>query len=134
MSDLDSYEIEDGSPNDVQLSVAKSLDEALHKARELNDAYYESSDSNETSNQDISCWVAGGERLYGEALRHKSLKELRLSWIHMDIAPPAPEDAIPFAKFPARYYWDNKFKEISKTFHPSTNSTPAFEHCVYQPK
>ncbi|CAJ1969234.1 unnamed protein product [Cylindrotheca closterium] len=135
MSDLDSYEIEDGSPNDVQLSLAKSLDEALHQARELNDACEKyPDDANETSNQDISCWVAGGERLYGEALRHRSLKELRLSWVHMDITPPSPEAAIPFARFPAKYYWDNKFKEISKTFHPGTNNTPAFEHCVYKPK
>lgn len=130
LKDLSDYELEngDGYPNGLELCLAKSFDEALVKAREL--LQKEDTQSDET----ISCWVAGGERVFAEALRHKwhkSLKELRLSWIHMDI--PLPTDQS-YARFPARYHWDNKFKEVSKTFYPATDMTPAFEHCVYQLK
>ncbi|KAL3943650.1 MAG: hypothetical protein SGBAC_002270 [Bacillariaceae sp.] len=132
LSSLEEYTTRDGIPGDLQLSLATSFTEALHMARELEEAH--EAGENDRSDGDISCWVAGGEQLYGEALHHESLKELRLSWVQIDIPLTLREDAIVYARFPPKYFWDNRFKEISKTFHPATNDSPAFEHCIYKSK
>jgi dihydrofolate reductase len=35
--------------------------------------------------KDIDCWVAGGEGIYKEALRHGNLREVRLTFVDMNI-------------------------------------------------
>lgn len=82
--------------------VARSFDEAMDIARHL-----ASLDSRDDTNN-IDCWVVGGERIFEEALRHPAIHELRLTRadIHVD------ERHETIAKFPAKYRWDYRFKEI----------------------
>ena len=90
---------------ETNLRVARSFPEALHLARLLTE------ELDIGNNDHISCWVAGGERVYHEALVHPSASELRLTVVDHEIHPLADQQV---AHFPAKYRWDNKFKQIAK--------------------
>jgi dihydrofolate reductase len=61
---IDIGDLNDGS---ARLQVARSLDEALTLAKTVVDAMKTPDGSDE-----LKCWIAGGERIYEEALRHPS--------------------------------------------------------------
>ena len=88
--------------------VARSLSEALHIAKQLK----------HTTSSDVSpdCWVCGGERLYLEALHHKSAQELHLTVVDtvVDVLPLANGQTPEVAMFPAKYRWDRFFVEESR--------------------
>jgi len=89
------------------VKVARSFPEALAMAKEL--ATFDENN--------IHCWVAGGERLYEEALRHKSAKELHLTVLDLDLDPSAfrtDDNPAKVALFPRKYIWDRNFVEVSK--------------------
>jgi dihydrofolate reductase len=118
-----------------KLKLAGSLDEALDMARRLekyvdcaNDEGYDSPRS------DLKCWVAGGERLFDEALKHSSVSEIHLSTVHVDVdITNVPLDHV--ARFPAKYRWDHNYQELfSKLFDESSiqSSEPTFTYQVYK--
>jgi dihydrofolate reductase len=88
------------------IKVVRSFREALHVARMLDEqATMDDSDSS------LGCWVAGGSAVYNEALTHPCARELRLTIVDSEIQVlPHQQSAL----FPAKYRWDNKFKEVSK--------------------
>ncbi|KAG7349092.1 dihydrofolate reductase [Nitzschia inconspicua] len=128
----------DGSKSDqdwIKLRVAASLDEALDMARQLQDDIDHSEiviDSNRPSN--LNCWVAGGERLFEEALKHPSASELHLSVVDVDVnIDNVPMEQV--ARFPAKYRWDHNYKETScqrfdETSVPSEE--PTFTYHVFE--
>ena len=92
-----------------RIHVARSFPDALRMAKNLivND-----------NEQEIKCWVAGGESLYEEALKHKSAHVLHLTVVDLDLDPTqfdTNEGPAKVALFPRKYIWDRLFKEISKT-------------------
>ena len=90
---------------ETNLRLARSFPEALHLARLLTKEL-------DIENEDlISCWVAGGERVYHEALVHPNASELRLTVVDHEIHVLADQQV---AHFPAKYRWDNKFKQIAR--------------------
>lgn len=91
---------------DESLKIARSFPEALHQARLLVEEHIMG-----TSNSAISCWVAGGERVYHEALLHPNSVELQLTVVENEIRIVSDQQS---AYFPASYRWDNKFKLVEK--------------------
>lgn len=110
------------------LHVVPSFNEALHVANSL--ATELKADSNDDSS-DLICWVAGGERLYQDALKHPSAERVHLTLIDKTVPLSGVEV---YARFPSRYRWDNKFRIISRENHISTEGDIglAFETLVYK--
>jgi dihydrofolate reductase len=105
-------ESRDASSPVVPVSVARSFPEALDAARRL--AREEQpigaagEVGNDPSNQ-LDCWVAGGERVYNEALLHPSADQLHLTVVEVDVDErQAARGTV--AQFPAKYRYDNKFR------------------------
>ncbi len=144
------------------LKLARSLEEALDLARELatksdneirNPENQQEHDNKingidwesptPSSNNDIRCWVAGGERLYEEALQHRSALELHLSVIDMEIDWTA-SDIAHVAMFPARHRWTQNYDLASTISFPGAESTnskptsqeenpkPSFDYRIYK--
>jgi dihydrofolate reductase len=109
---------------DSTLRIARSFAEALHIARSLT----EELDINEIDNS-ISCWVAGGERVYLEALVHPNAAELHLTIVESEIRVLADQQS---AQFPANYRWDNKFKQVVK--HEDVDGGLKITQCVFHRK
>lgn len=128
-----------GAP-ETKLTIASSLTDALRLAREASENMYSLSDDDGS----IKCWVAGGERLYEEALRHRSAKELHLTTIHMDVdvegarKKTAQGKQIGFAMFPAKHRWDQRYRVASRVQGggPTENSpnSPKFTYIKYERK
>lgn len=102
-------------PIDTKIRVAKSFPHALGLAKLL-------AEENYAETHDIICWVAGGERIYEEALRHKSAKELHLTTMHFEVdMKVAREETIRENKslrpavFPAKHHWDRYFQKVSES-------------------
>jgi dihydrofolate reductase len=136
------------------LKLATSLDEALALANDLAKRENEAGGSEvaqmrhqeqgmpslstlSSGENNLVCWVAGGERLYEEALKHKSAAELHLSVVHLDLdIDNEPKSHV--AKFPAKYRWDHNYKETAKIeFDGSEDSDggnlqPSFTYYVYK--
>eukprot|EP00532_Pseudo-nitzschia_australis_P011931 CAMPEP_0168214206 /NCGR_PEP_ID=MMETSP0140_2-20121125/5225_1 /TAXON_ID=44445 /ORGANISM="Pseudo-nitzschia australis, Strain 10249 10 AB" /LENGTH=382 /DNA_ID=CAMNT_0008141149 /DNA_START=245 /DNA_END=1394 /DNA_ORIENTATION=+ len=80
------------------------------------------------SSDTIRCWVAGGEKLYEEALKHESALELHLSIVdkEIDLNSTAVKHV---ARFPAKYRWDHNYQHVAETpvpanaFPPNTETT-----------
>lgn len=93
---------------------AKSFSEAVSKAHEIIAEQFPKSEENgveDGSESSIHCWVAGGQRLYHEALLHPFARILYLSVIDITI-DESKYDWSSVAKFPEKYKWDNKFKTV----------------------
>ena len=93
-----------------------------------------------SSSDNIQCWVAGGERLYEEALKHKSALELHLSVVdvEIDLTSIAVKHV---ARFPAKYRWDHNYEHISETRPPFvaaaeanqvSKTEPSFVYHIYK--
>jgi dihydrofolate reductase len=138
-------QIEERDRDWKMLRVAASLGEALHIANRLSVDSVESQ-VNEPSlpqlsspqspfKSDLMCWVAGGERLFEEALKHPSAKEVHLSIVNVDV----DTTNIPVAnvaKFPAKYRWDHNYKPVFiETFENREDfqpDEPTFSYQVFQ--
>jgi dihydrofolate reductase len=90
-----------------KVQVARTFSEALHLAKQLELT---------TSQERLDCWVCGGERLYLEALHHKSAQELHLTAVDtvVEVVPLANGQTPEVALFPAKYRWDRFFEEDSR--------------------
>jgi len=92
--------------------IVTSFVEALDLARKLAPTLPIVASPSSSSSDDIACWVVGGERLYTEALAHPSAKRIHLTLVDKDVNLRHVQQ---FARFPAKYRWDNKFDLVSKT-------------------
>jgi dihydrofolate reductase len=112
-----------------RIQLARSFPEALSLAKELVDEMTPNkskSDESDDSLDNVECWVAGGEKLYHEALLHPSARSLHLTVVDTDIETEIGE----VARFPAKYRWDNKF-ELEVT-SDGKGGTPGFTRHVYR--
>uniref|UniRef100_A0A7S4JNT2 Bifunctional dihydrofolate reductase-thymidylate synthase n=1 Tax=Odontella aurita TaxID=265563 RepID=A0A7S4JNT2_9STRA len=98
-------------PKDI--IIARNFLQALSLAKDLED-------ENCTEECKIDCWVGGGQRLYEEALGHVGAHELHLTTVQTDIDVVQSKTdlgngyPLPVAMFPAKYRWDNHFKQIGQ--------------------
>jgi dihydrofolate reductase len=104
------------------ISIAKSFPEALSLAKEYDN----------TSGDDIDCWIGGGEKIYEEALQHPSAHQVHLTIVDLDVDMNADEIK-DIAMFPAKYRWDRNFKRIS-ILKSSEESLHSFTTHVYEYK
>jgi len=88
-----------------KIKLCRSFDEAIDIAYDLAIA------DGRNGSEDIDCWIVGGEHVFEEAFRHRSIHELRLTRINANIDKHQQGAA---AKFPATYRWDYRFKEINQ--------------------
>ena len=86
----------------TKLLLASSFEEALELAR-LEKC---------TDDDIIDCWVAGGERIYKEALRHPDAMEVQLTHVDMTVDTNRFRDV---AFFPLEDMKANNFVEVSST-------------------
>jgi len=141
------------------LKLARSFEEALDMARDLAtksdneeigldtkrreeedliDDVDSKNGSESTLYGNIQCWVAGGERLYEEALQHGSALELHLSVVDVEIdsTTTSVEDV---AMFPAKHRWTQKFNHANTIsfplptdeFQKGQTSEPSFDYHIY---
>ncbi|OEU13334.1 hypothetical protein FRACYDRAFT_241673 [Fragilariopsis cylindrus CCMP1102] len=91
------------------------------------------------SSYKIQCWVAGGEKIFEEALKHRSASELHLCVVDMEI--DLTSTAITnVTRFPSKYRWDHNYEKISETRLPFSSSTeetrnriePSFNYSTYK--
>lgn len=101
---------------ETKIHVVSSLERALDLARQINASRTGSKSSMEISSekdtQAISCWIAGGEHLYDQALIHPSAMILHLSVVDVDI-DLREFDSTNIARFPPKYRWDHLFEQTS---------------------
>jgi dihydrofolate reductase len=160
--DKDKNEDDDDDDDDDRciLKLARSFDDAIELARELsitmnnemndNEKYkkidhQENDNDNDnkqipsllSSSYNIQCWVAGGEKIYEEALKHGSASELHLSVLDMEI--DLTSTAITnVTRFPSKYRWDHNYEKISETRLPFSLPTeemrnePSFNYRIYK--
>ena len=128
------------------LRLAGSLEEALHIARRLSDdeSMKTGKDNGSATSTEsfqspfesaLICWVAGGEQLFEEALKHPSAKELHLSTINANIdVQNFPIDSV--AKFPAKYRWDHNYKPVFSEEYDALSlpkrDEPTFSYQVFR--
>ncbi len=114
-----------GLQNDVK--VARTFQEALQFAKSLVLGY-----DKEQQQTDSLIWIGGGQLLYEKALRHPNAIELRLTTVHAksDIDVAANPQRV--ALFPAKYRWDNNFKEISQKKGRNQTIGIDFTFYIYQ--
>jgi dihydrofolate reductase len=129
---LQSDDIDTSWQNSIH--IARSFPEALHLANQLveDSATASLQDSKEDDDEDIHCWVAGGERLYNEAVLHPSARCLHLTVVDKNLDTV---DSDEIARFPAKYRWDNKFKPISNQQEKVADRGDVglkFEHIVFE--
>ncbi|CAB9530876.1 Dihydrofolate reductase [Seminavis robusta] len=119
----------------TQLQVAPSLPHALGLAREILLEEQQTTASaigkidnqqrpQNTNMEELHCWVAGGERLYEEGLKHPSAQEVHLTTMHLTVdvhnnSNPAENGLAAtsvnqLAMFPAKHRWDRPFKQVKK--------------------
>lgn len=119
---------EDSLKQSPMLSLAKTLPDALNHAR----IALEKSHSTTKENRDhIECWVAGGERLYNDALVHPNCVEVQITEVDTEIAMVRGDLPVTgIARFPPKYRWDNKFVLDSAIDGPP-ESDPEYTTYVY---
>mgnify|MGYP005841968235 CR=1 FL=1 len=112
--------IPSNNPMDTQIKVAKSLPEALVIAKDIADENY-TEETSDYSSGNIICWVAGGQRIYEEALRHISATQVHLTTMSFDVdIKSAREESLKenkplrSAMFPSKHNWDRPFKKVSE--------------------
>ena len=111
--------------------TASSLSEALHIARQLSEQRNKDVNDTQSDEDKLSCWVAGGEGIFAEALLHPAAFRLHLSVIDKEIQVPLDHSV---ARFPAKYRWDNKFELKRESQHSANNDGDQlrFVHYVYE--
>jgi dihydrofolate reductase len=124
--------------NDDTFKVATSFEEALQVASELipniqndKDDKINNLSSSSSSSSSLLCWVAGGERIYEEALKHRSVSELHLSTVDVRL-PCLQTNADVVSKFPAKYLWDHNFKLLSEQMFDESETEPSFVYSIYK--
>jgi dihydrofolate reductase len=112
-----------------RLQLARSFKEALDQAKQLSKNLPEQVRADEK--RDLLCWVAGGENIYEEAIRHPSSKELHLSTIDLEF-----DIRRGVVRFPAKHRWDNKYEMISsESFDQELEpNTPGFSYSIWKRK
>jgi len=119
----------DESLGSDKIRVVRSFPDALRLAKEIC----------EDDPDNIECWVAGGEKLYEEGLQHPSAREVHLTIVdtEIDVATLKTKEGrtLEVAQFPAKYRWDRRFVEASRSSHNSGEQQPyEFTRFVYRRK
>lgn len=99
--------------------VVPSFPEALHLAGKLCANVEENHGTNNNlpvadDPVAIQCWVAGGESVFNAAVLHPSAKYICLTVVDMEIDTNMLT-ATEVARFPPKYHWDVKYKQIAAT-------------------
>jgi len=107
-----------------QIMIACSFEDALYIA---STKILQSSDeeSVNSSSNDIDLWVAGGERIYKEALQHDNAVDVHLTHIDVSVGQRVAKDAA-IAYFPLDTLESSDFREVSR----STDGICSF--CLYR--
>lgn len=82
--------------------IAQSFEEAIDIASSVT--------RNHENKGDLSCWIGGGQKIYEKAIRHSCAHEIRLTTVHTQSYVDMCKMQVSF--FPAKYRWDNRFKEV----------------------
>lgn len=133
MDETDLPRSENDSPS---LLIARSFPEALDISRQIseegspNGSFPMVDDDNDDNS--LICWIAGGTKIYEEALKHPNLYEVHLSVVDLDVYFDN-QDTV--AVFPAKYRWDHKFEMPScAKYPPEDDDLPGFEYFIYSRK
>ena len=107
-----------------EIMIAHSFEDALYIA---STKILQSSDevSVNGSSNDIDVWIAGGERIYKEALQHDNAVDFHLTHVDMSVGKRVAKDA-DIAYFPLDTLESSDFREVSR----STNGICTF--CLYR--
>lgn len=114
-----------------EIRIASSFAMALDLARQLVDESDADELPKEAHDDKLECWVGGGEQIFDEALVHPSAYQLNLSIIDMDVQLEGL-DMDKVARFPPKYRWDNKYKQVSAVDKSSDSFDNKFTHCVFE--
>ena len=108
-----------------EIIIAHSFEDALDVA---STKILQSSDkeSVNSSSNGIDVWIAGGERIYKEALQHDNAVDVHLTHIDVSVSRRESKKAFAIAYFPLDALEDCNFREVSR----STNGICTF--CLYK--
>jgi dihydrofolate reductase len=104
--------------DNFDVHLVRSFEEALDRCEILVDGESSELDSSiddedEHDSSHIHTWIGGGQLIYEKAIRHKDASEIRLTTVHSKTSDDVISGDTPVAFFPAKYRWDNTFKEVS---------------------
>jgi dihydrofolate reductase len=103
-----------------ELRLARSFEEALYIASELKSTHFNPADiSMQRMDNGIDCWVAGGTRIYEEALQHKHLQEVSLTNVDVDIDGDLElfekSNRVAFFPIDVNVFNKREFQEVSRS-------------------
>lgn len=85
----------------------------------------------------LDCWIAGGERIYQQALTHPSAKELHLTIIDIDNTDNVnivDKTSSSVVRFPPSYRWDHYFRQAKSWDQSDTSSEYNYKFYIYRRK
>jgi dihydrofolate reductase len=94
----------------TEVMIVRSFLEALDLARR----YAEKETSADETPNDLKCWIAGGEGIYGMSVLHPSASVMHLTVVDIDV-DVSSYAVSEVAKFPPRYHWETRFTLRSTT-------------------
>lgn len=119
------------TPIETEVLIVRSFLEALDLARRLVE---KKSDRLNGMNDDIDCWIAGGQGIYQSSVLHPSAWIIHLTVINIDVDVSyySPSE---IARFPPKYHWDNRFTEVASTENITQDEEPIkFTQYIYRKK
>ena len=102
------------SPDTTTTSSSSQQDHDRHPSHDNMDNHYHSTTTAAVAVQkedELHCWVAGGERIYEEALQHPMAQQIHWTIMHVTIQVRHGQS---YALFPAKHRWDRFFEPISQ--------------------
>lgn len=127
---LESIESNPGNAPGTRIVLARSFTEALVTAKDLENELVGASNAPDgVGCPGINCWIAGGERLYKEALLHDSAAEVHVSVIDLEIDDNSTGHV---ARFPFQTLCGNSFEGSTAISYPGHGESPSFTYHIYK--
>ena len=121
----------------TEVLIARSFPEALDVARRVVEKKTNASTCSSSGNfleDDIECWIAGGQGIYHRSVVHPSAWTIHLTVIDIDVDVSC-YSSTEITRFPPKYHWDNRFTEVSSTEDMTQDDRPIrFTHYIYKKK
>ena len=110
-------DIESFGGDDFNFHLVRSFEESLDCCKMIIDGgsntFDSSIDDEDKRDFQIHTWIGGGQLVYEKAIRHKDASEIQLTTVHSKTSDDVISGNKSVAFFPAKYRWDNTFKEVS---------------------
>lgn len=115
---------------DDKIVIVRSFEEALECGKTFTTTRKNNLRRADNKIEDeIDCWIGGGQLIYEKAVRHPSAWEIRLTEVHSKCH--VDHETMNVSYFPAKYRWDNIFKEVHDMRRNSIDSKNGLSYTFF---